>query len=78
MNSIINKRMKDVPVVFVTQGMAVIVFEMDNPIDRATYIKWLKTLVPQDPCDQISIDQCILSAGGEVDHGFPGYEAFQQ
>lgn len=76
-NSIVNKN--ELPrLIFVHQKQAVILFDLESPLDRATYIEWLKSLVPGDPADQINIDRCILAAGGDVEHGFPGYQVFQQ
>lgn len=46
--------------------------------DRQIFIHWLKQIQPATLEAQFAIDRCIKAAGGEPEHGFPGYENLQQ
>jgi len=74
-NSIVN--LTELPRLIRLDSMqAVITMNLDDPLDRSTYIMWLKSLVPANPADQFNIDRCIQAAGGIPEH--PPYEVFQQ
>lgn len=58
--------------------VANITFNLKDENDRAIFIHWLKQVQPATVEGQLDLDRCIAAAGGEPEHGFPGYENLQQ
>ncbi len=58
--------------------VANVTFNLKDENDRLIFIHWLKQVQPASAEGQMDLDRCIQAAGGEPEHGFPGYENMQQ
>jgi hypothetical protein len=57
---------------------ATILVDLNDDDDRQLFIQWLKQIQCRNVADQFLVDDCIKAAGGEPEHGFPGYDLMQQ